>query len=66
MKKYLKPILLVMLVLAMVFALCACTVPDIQVQNEDGTQGAVDRFQAAKGIIESGIGPLTMAKLHGL
>lgn len=31
-----------------------------------GTQGAVDRFQAAKGIIESGIGPLTMAKLHGL
>ena len=38
MKKYLKPILMVMLVLAMVFALCACTVPAVQVQNEDGTQ----------------------------
>lgn len=38
MKKYLKPILMVMLVLAMVFALCACTAPAVQVQNEDGTQ----------------------------
>lgn len=38
MKKYLKPVLLILMVLALVFALCACTVPTVQVQNEDGTQ----------------------------
>lgn len=37
MKKYLKPIVLAMLVLTMVFMLCACTAPAVQVQNEDGT-----------------------------
>ena len=38
MKKYLKPVMLIILVLAMVLVLCACTVPAVQVQNEDGTQ----------------------------
>ena len=37
MKKYLKPILLVMLIVTMVFMLCACTAPAVQVQNEDGS-----------------------------
>ena len=38
MKKYLKPVMLIILVLAMVLVLYACTVPAVQVQNEDGTQ----------------------------
>lgn len=38
MKKYLKPILIIVLVLVMVFALSACTVPEVAVQNEDGSQ----------------------------
>jgi len=37
MKKHVKSILTVLLVLTMVFALCACTVPEVQIQNEDGT-----------------------------
>ncbi len=37
----LKKILVMLLALAMIFMLCACTVPAVQIQNEDGSMNVV-------------------------
>lgn len=37
MKKYLKTFLMAMLALTMIFMLCACTAPAVQIQNADGS-----------------------------